>query len=131
VLQGANRGASNPLVWFKEQGRKCGVRPVFATQYLEQLHDPIQASMRGYHVLATFGQSIPEVAEPLAADMGWDGGEWTAGDIMALPRFTAAVRAYSAGRRMSAFTVQIPDWEADKPAYTAGWAAPAGRGAGL
>src|SRR5699024_3130197 len=64
------------ITWLRDSGRSYGVRPHFATQYLDQLEQEVRRAMLTYPVLVGFKQNSGPVAEQLVEDFCGDGTEW-------------------------------------------------------
>lgn len=97
--------------WLREKGRTYGVRNVFATQRLEQLHPVLRDSLAGYSTMAWFAQSKPEIANSAAVDLSLGGSEWSPSDVVNLPNYVCAMRTTAGGQRQVAFTAPIVYYE--------------------
>ncbi len=106
------------LVWLRNQGRSYGARPVFATQYPDQLDPQVRMALMSFSTLMTFAQDNATVAEQVATDAAVDGSAWTAADVVNLPRFNAILRTNVAQRRVSACTFSAPHFEADMSTFS-------------
>src|SRR5699024_5773381 len=92
------------ITWLRDSGRSYGVRPHFATQYLDQLEQEVRRAMLTYPVLVGFKQNSGPVAEQLVEDFCGDGTEWAKADVLNLPLHHAIVRANVAHRRQPPFS---------------------------
>lgn len=101
------------LVWLKNQGRSFGVRPLLATQTPESLPDGLRKVIMTFNTLISFAQVEQHTAGEVADNLSGIVGEWDRSEILLLPRFTFALRTSIAQQRQSAFTVTVPDFEAD------------------
>lgn len=106
------------LVWLRNQGRSYGARPVFATQYPDQLNPEVRQALLSFSTLITFAQDNAQVAEQVASDAGVDGSAWTAADVVNLPRFNAILRTNVSQRRVTACTFSVPHFEADMSSFS-------------
>lgn len=107
------------ITWLRDQGRSYGVRPVFATQYPEQLTQEVRNSVMGFGTLLAFSQNNPTVVQTLVGDLSLSGDEWTGADIANLPAFETIVRANVHRQRMTPFTVKIRDFWGQRDSYAA------------
>jgi hypothetical protein len=108
------------ITWFKEQGRSFGVRPFFATQFVDQLVAVVKSSFLGFLTLISFAQENPANAACVVADFGLDGSPWEPADIAMLPLYHAAVRTKSpSGGRLSVFTVSCEMMPANEAEFRA------------
>ncbi|MFC8797296.1 hypothetical protein ACFT2C_06160 [Promicromonospora sp. NPDC057138] len=113
-------GSSSEVVtWLRDQGRSYGVRPVFATQYAEQLPERVRTAMTGFSTIIAFAQDNVRVATELAADFAADGTAWSASDVVNLSPFTTIVRSTVNRQRQPAFTMRVAHLEADRTAFAA------------
>jgi hypothetical protein len=111
-------GTSPEVVsWLRNQGRSYGVRPVFATQYPEQLHPAVRTALMSFSTLFAFAQDAARVAEDLAADFAADGSTWAASDVVNLPQFMAIMRTNVEQARVAPCTVRTFDFEADMAGF--------------
>src|SRR5699024_6046337 len=92
------------ITWLRDSGRSYGVRPHFATQYLDQLEQEVRRAMLTYPVLVGFKQNSGPVAEQLVEDFCGDGTEWAKSDVLNLPLHHAIVRANVGHRRQPPFS---------------------------
>lgn len=104
------------LTWMREQGRSYGVRPVFATQYPEQLTPEVKNSVMGFGTVLAFAQDNPTVVEGLVRDLTMTGEDWTGADVANLPKYHAIVRAM-AGTRQAPFTLALRDFVARRDSF--------------
>lgn len=107
------------VTWLRDQGRSFGARPFFAAQYPEQLDPLVRTSVLGFSTLLAMTQDNPQVATSLAQDFAADGTEWSASDVVNLPRFNAIARMNVEQQRQAAFTFQLSSWEDNKAGYAA------------
>jgi hypothetical protein len=111
-------GSSATVIsWLRDQGRGYGVRPVFATQYPEQLATEVRNSVMGFGTLLAFSQNNPDVVKSLVADLNLAGDEWTGADIANLDAFNAVVRATVNRQRQAPFTMKIRDFWGERATY--------------
>lgn len=111
-------GSSPEVIeWLHEAGRSFGVRPVFATQFAEQLNPRLVTSVLGYGTILAFQQGNITVADGLAANFAASGDPWTGQDIYNLPRYTAVCRGYVEGQPQPPFTVALRNFEADRASF--------------
>ena len=99
------------VTWLRDQGRSYGVRPFFATQYPQQLHERVRDSLLGFATMLWFGQNNPEIVKSAVADLTLDGSDFTGADIAAIPRYYAVLRTTVAGVRQTPCLIGIGDWE--------------------
>lgn len=92
------------VTWLRNDGRSFGVRPVFATQYPQQLPADVRRTMMSFGTLVAFAQNDADAIGTLVADFGLDGAEWSAADLVGLGQFEAVVRATVDAKRQPAFT---------------------------
>lgn len=113
-------GSSAEVVtWMRDQGRSYGARPVFATQYAEQLPERVRTAMTGFSTIVAFAQDNVRVAAELSADFAADGTAWSASDVVNLAPFTTIVRSTVGQQRQPAFTMRVAHLEADRAAFAA------------
>ena len=67
-------------------GSRFGVRPVFATQYPDQLDQDVRRALMSFSTLVAFGQDNARVAEDIAVDASADGSVWSSADVVNLLR---------------------------------------------
>jgi hypothetical protein len=106
------------ITWLRDQGRGYGVRPVFATQYPEQLSEEVRNSVMGFGTLLAFAQNNPKVVNTLVADLILSGDSWEGSDVANLPAFETIVRATVNRQRQTPFTVKIRDFWGDREQYS-------------
>jgi hypothetical protein len=105
-------GASPEVVaWLRNQGRSYGVRPVFATQYPEQLPREVRTAFMSFGTLIAFGQQNAAVVAEIVADLSLGGDEWVPSDISGMEPFSAAVRTAVAGHRQPTVVVKVTPFE--------------------
>lgn len=110
-------GSSPEVVsWMKDKARSYGVRPIFATQYAEQLPREVQKTFLSFGTLFAFRQTNREVAATVAGQLSAVVGEVTEDEIVHLSKFTAMVRTHIDEDRQSPFTISIPHFESDRAA---------------
>lgn len=117
-------GASPEVIsWLRNQGRSYGVRPIFATQYPEQLLPAVRTAFLGFGTLLWFAQNDVGVVAEAAADLSLDGGEWTPAEIAGLEPFVAVLRSTVRQHRQPAVAVRLSFWESDIAGYAEaqGW----------
>lgn len=105
------------ITWLRNQGRSYGVRPFLATQYPEQLADQVRITLMGFSTMVAFAQDNPKVADELAGDFSADGSAWTSTDVVNLPRYSAIMRTSIDQERVTACTVKIAYFEADRAQF--------------
>lgn len=96
--------APRVATWWKDDGRSWGVRPIMATQYVEQLAPEVKASFLSYQTFASFRQDSVEAARAVAAQVARDGSAWSEADITTLADRTVVVSTFASGRTLPAFT---------------------------
>ncbi|MFC6714370.1 hypothetical protein [Branchiibius cervicis] len=99
------------VTWLRDTGRSYGVRPFFATQYPQQLHERVRSSLLGFATMLWFGQDNPEIVKSAVADLTLDGSDFTGADIAAIPLYYAVLRTRVDGVRQSPCLIGIGDWE--------------------
>ena len=106
--------AASPEVvtWLRSDGRAYGAEAVFATQQPSQLPDEVRKATMSFGTLVAFMQNEELTAKEIAANLSLDGSAWDVQDVTMLPRYTAIVRATFQQERLSAFTVQVPNFRA-------------------
>lgn len=107
------------LTWIRNQGRSYGLRPFFATQYLEQLPQPVRKALLTFSTLISYRQEDQQNAHEVAEAVSAAKGEWTSEDVLLLEPYTAVVRAGVNQRRQPAFTVKVRNFEADRSVFAA------------
>ena len=107
------------ICWLRERGRSYGVRPRFATQYLDQLPPAVAKSMISYPTVISFTQGSPAVARPVVDDLDPSGASWSVEDLMKLKRFHAVVRTNASFSRQDPFVMRAIDYSENKLAYRA------------
>lgn len=113
-------GSSPEVVtWMRNQGRSFGVRPVFATQYPDQLDQDVRRALMSFSTLVAFGQDNARVAEDIAVDASADGSVWSSADVVNLQRFSVIVRASVEMARVTACTAQLDYFEDDMTQFAA------------
>ena len=100
------------VTWLRNQGRSYGVRPVFATQYPEQLDVAVRTAFMSFGTLVAFSQQNTEIAERIAQDLSLGDDEWSGSDLKSLEPFHAAIRTSVAQHRQPTVPVRIPFFEA-------------------
>lgn len=105
------------IVWLRNQGRSFGVRPVFATQYPNQLHPDVREAVTGFGTVFWFGQDEPSIVATAVADVSADGSVWTNGDVVGLEPHHAILRATVGKRRQPAVPVKIAFWWDDLSSF--------------
>lgn len=99
------------VTWLRDQGRSYGVRPFFATQYPQQLHERVRSSLLGFAAMLWFGQTNPDIVKSAVADLTLDGSDFTGADVAAIPRYHAVLRTSVDGVRQTPCLIRIGDWE--------------------
>lgn len=111
-------GSSETVItWLRDQGRGYGVRLNFATQYPEQLSQPVRNAVMGFGTLLAFVQSNPDVVANLVRDLSLSDDKWVNSDVANLPAYEAIVRASANQQRQTPFTVKLTNWAALKPQF--------------
>ena len=107
--------------WLRDQGRSYGCRPILATQRPEQLSPALRNNILTYSTLISFGQVDVSTAKEIADNVGT--GDWSTEDILNIEPYHVVVRSEVDQRRMPAFLVKLPNFEANIPGYPAaqGW----------
>lgn len=104
-------GTSPEVVsWMRSQGRSYGVRPVFATQFPDQLLPKVRSALMSFGTVFWFTQNNATVLNEAVADLTGDGGQWSAADIANLEKYHAVLRATVDKRRQPAVPVRIAYW---------------------
>lgn len=101
------------VTWLRNQGRSYGVRPVFATQYPEQLDGQVRTAFMSFGTLVAFSQQNTEIAEKVAADLSLGDDVWSGSDLKSMEPFHAAIRTSVAQHRQPTVPVRIPFFEAE------------------
>ena len=113
-------GSSETVItWLRDQGRGYGVRCTFATQYPEQLSQPVRNAVMGFGNLLAFSQNNPVVVQTLVADLSLSGDQWTGADVANLPAYETIVRANANQQRQSPFTVKVRDFWTHRHTFAA------------
>lgn len=107
------------VVWFRNQARSYGVRPVFCTQYPEQLDPQVRAAFMSFSTLIAFKQGTPSVAREVVEDFAGDGTDWSAADLLNLEPFSAFVRANVGRKRQAPFQFRSAWFGADVEGFAA------------
>lgn len=109
--------------WLRDQGRSYGCRPILATQRPEQLSPLLRNNILTYSTLVSFAQNDVGTANEIAANVGNGNDAWAMEDIMHIEPYHVVVRSEVDQRRMPAFIVQLPNFEANMAGYPAsqGW----------
>lgn len=111
-------GSSPEVITFlREQGRSFGVRQTYATQYPEQLDPKVRESVMNFATLIAFQQNNPNVIRGLIDNLSMDGSVWETSDLATLPRYHAVVRTAADGASLSAFTVAVENWWAQRDEF--------------
>lgn len=103
------------ITWLKNRGRSYGVRPIFATQFPGQLMPEVRDTFLSFSNLITYTLDSPAIAKEVVADLSGDGTEWTVGDVLELPQFSAIIRANVDRQRQPPFAFRAAYWSADEP----------------
>lgn len=93
------------IEWIRSKGRSFGVRPVFATQYPEQLSDQVRNSLMDYSTFVSFRQGNRTTAGTVAYQITTSSSEWSDEDLTLMPNYHMVVRTQVAGRRQDAVLV--------------------------
>lgn len=101
------------ITWLRNQGRAYGVRPIFATQYPEQLRHEVRTAFMSFGTLIAFAQQNATVVADLVADLTLGGDEWSPADLSGLERYHAIVRTTVAGQRQPTVPIAVPFFEAE------------------
>ena len=111
--------------WLRDQGRSYGCRPILATQRPEQLSPALRNNILTYSTVISFGQVDVATAKEVSDNVGT--GDWSTEDILNIEPYHVVLRSEVDYRRMPAFIVKLPNFEADIRAYPArqGWRAAA------
>lgn len=99
------------LTWLRNQGRYAGVRPVFATQYPEQLPADVRTAFMSFGSLLTYAQQDAGVVADLVKDLVLNGETWATPDIAGLEQYHAILRTNVAGHRQPTVPVRVPFFE--------------------
>lgn len=120
-------GSSEQVItWLKDQGRSYGVRPVLATQRPEQLPDRVRSAFMNFSTLVSFAQEDLRTAREIAEGVsGGDADAWAPDDILQLDPYVAVVRSHVGKKRQPAFTMAVPHFEANRPAFASAQGYPA------
>lgn len=107
--------------WLRDQGRSYGCRPILATQRPEQLSPALRNNILTYSTVISFGQVDVATAKEVADNVGT--GDWITEDILNIEPYHVVLRSEVDYRRMPAFVVKLPNFEADIRSYPArqGW----------
>lgn len=109
--------SSEPIVWLKDKGRSFGVRPYFATQRPTQVGAEVRETLLSMKTLVAYKQENAEVIESIVRTLDLDGSGWQPSDISQLAQYTAVVKTSDDVARLSAFTVAVANFEADRAAF--------------
>jgi hypothetical protein len=108
------------VTWVRSEGRSFGVRPVFATQYPEQLAQAVRTALLSFGSTVWFRQNVPSVVAEATSYLQMAGGDdWAPEDIDGLPPYHAVLRASVRGRGMAPVVVSVPYFAADKAGFAA------------
>lgn len=105
------------VTWMRNNGRSYGVRPVFATQYPDQLLPPVRTTMMSFGTVFWFTQNNAQILADAAADLSVDGGQWSPADIANLEPYHAVVRATVGKRRQPAVPVKVAYWAQNRDRF--------------
>lgn len=109
--------SSSVLEWYRDRGRKYGVRPVYATQRPAQLDEKMRQVLLTFAVFVSFKADETGVAREIADKLSSDGSLWDSTDITTLPPYTAHIMTSVNKVTQPAFTVQTPWWRDDPHLY--------------
>lgn len=108
------------VAWVRSEGRSFGVRPVFATQYPEQLVPAVRTALLSFGSTIWFRQNVPSVVAEATSYLQIAGGDdWAPEDIDGLPPYHAVLRASVGGRGMTPVVMAVPYFAADKAGFAA------------
>ncbi len=110
--------SADVIAWMRNDARANGVRPVFATQYPDQLAEQVRRTVLGFGTLVLFAQNDGDTVKLLVGDLRLAGADWGTADITNLDKYEAIVRATVGQQRLEPFTVHVPDFRAEREAGT-------------
>ncbi len=110
--------SADVIAWMRNDARANGVRPVFATQYPDQLAEQVRRTVLGFGTLVLFAQNDGDTVKLLVGDLRLAGTDWGTADITNLDKYEAIVRATVGQQRLEPFTVHVPDFRAEREAGT-------------
>lgn len=108
-------GSSPAIIdWMRNRGRSYGVRPVFATQYPNQLLPEVREAFMSFSSLISFAQGSQPAATAVAEDLG---GDWTVDDVLYLSQYHAVARLHVNFQRQVPFVFVSRSWEGDPEGF--------------
>lgn len=105
--------------WMRSDGRSFGVEAMFATQQPRQLPVEVRQEVMTFGNLIVFTQNDTDTATEVAKNLALDGSEWTAQDVVTLPRYHAIVQSSFQQTRQPPFTVEVPNFRELRETTTA------------
>lgn len=106
-----------PIIWCKDKGRSFGVRTYFATQRPTQLLAEVAEMLLSMKTLGVYTQGNADVIDRIVRTLDLDGSGWQASDISQLPKYTAVIKTSDDTAGLSAFTLAIENFEADRKGF--------------
>jgi hypothetical protein len=105
------------ITWFRDQGRSYGVRPIFATQRPDQLHEKVRTTFLNFVTLASFSQSDTATAQAVASSLSGQEDEIDESAIKHLGKYEIVVRTSVDQARLRAFTITVSNFEGDRSQF--------------
>ncbi|MGP5523352.1 type IV secretory system conjugative DNA transfer family protein [Glutamicibacter arilaitensis] len=112
------------LMWFRDQGRSFGVRPVLATQRPDQVSEKLMNNLMTYLTKISFAQVDKKTAKYFADNITNDASSnandiWTEQDLMHLKPYHVVLVTHVDEQLQSPLVLRLPNFEADMSNYSA------------
>ena len=104
--------SAEAFVWFRQSGRKYGVRLVAALQDVDELSEQVRRIVTGMATVLWFKQHNTPSSAMAIENLTLGGDVWEATEIVKMPKYHAALRASSETDRHTAL-VKFPYFEND------------------
>lgn len=110
------------LMWFRDQGRSFGVRPILATQRPDQVSEKLMNNLMTYLTKISFAQVDKKTAKFLADNFTNDSSSnandvWTERDLMHLMPYHVVMVTHVDEQLLSPLVLQLPNFEENMANY--------------
>ncbi|MGP9651978.1 type IV secretory system conjugative DNA transfer family protein [Glutamicibacter sp. AOP38-B1-38] len=112
------------LMWFRDQGRAYGVRPILASQRPDQITENLRNNIMTYPTKMSFAQVDKKTAKYFAENITNDSSSnandrWTDQDLMNLLPYHVVLVTHVDERLQSPVVVKLPNFEENMAGYSA------------
>ena len=104
--------SAESFAWFRQQGRKYGVRLAAALQDVDELDPAVRRIVLGLGTVVWLKQANEDAAAVALSDLGLGGDTWVASEIVNMPIYHGAARVTTDNERHTAL-VHFPYFETD------------------